>query len=128
MMTRTRILLALALAAAAVLVFGQTKSRWNNHGTPGKPHLEARPVCFANLPDDCFVPRIPRPQNGQCPVCMRDFAEALDAARAAALEEAAGIAAKHADHANAMGDMRLDVCASAIAAEIRARIDKEPTA
>lgn len=68
-MTTTRILLALALVAAAVLVYGQQPGRWNNHGTPGKPHLEVRPVCFAHLSDDCFVPRIPRPRNGQCPVC-----------------------------------------------------------
>jgi len=63
---------------------------------------------------------------------MRDFADVLDAARAQGrregLEEAAKVAEKHADHADAVGDMRLDVCASTITAEIRALIDKEPTA
>ena len=63
----------------------------------------------------------------------KDYAiQALDAARAQGrregLEEAARIAEKHADHADAGGDMRLDVCASTIAADIRARITQEPTA
>ncbi len=57
------------------------------------------------------------------------YRENPEAAIAAALrevaEEAVKIAEKHADHADAMGDMRLDICASTIATEIRARCPQE---
>jgi hypothetical protein len=53
---------------------------------------------------------------------VESVADAIDAARVEGLEEAAKIAASHADHGDAVGDMRQDVCASSIAADIRARI------
>jgi len=60
------------------------------------------------------------------------FSTLIDAARAQGrregLEEAARIAEKYADHADAVGDMRLDVCSGTIAIDIRAAINQEPTA
>lgn len=54
--------------------------------------------------------------------CVSAIARALDAARIEGLEEAVKIADSHADHGDAVGDMRQDVCASLIANDIRARI------
>ncbi len=59
-MTRTRILLALALVAAAVLVFGQRKA---------SDPAERRALMERIFAEELSNPRIPRPRNGQCPVC-----------------------------------------------------------
>jgi hypothetical protein len=58
-MTHTRILLALALVAAAVLVWrAPAQTAGCASSDPRVCEQIARPV-----------PRIPRPRNGQCPVC-----------------------------------------------------------